>query len=99
MSKTVEILLREDIEHLGNCGDVVRVAAGYARNYLFPHRLAQVANDENIKMIARRRDRYAALRAERLKEYEALAAGLADVSLHTVENADRDGRLYGSVCQ
>jgi len=97
MSKTVEILLREDIEHLGNCGDVVSVASGYARNYLFPNRLAQVANAENIKMIARRRERYDAARAERLKEYEALAASLADVSLHTIENADRDGRLYGSV--
>lgn len=97
MSKTVEILLREDIEHLGNCGDVVSVAAGYARNYLFPNRLAQVANEENIKMIARRRERYAAARAERMKEYTALAESLAAVSLHTIENADRDGRLYGSV--
>jgi len=97
MSKTVEILLREDIENLGNCGDVVRVASGYARNYLFPHRLAQAANAENIKMIARRQERYAIARAERLKEYEALAGSLAGVELHTVENADRDGRLYGSV--
>lgn len=97
MSKTVEILLREDIEHLGNCGDVVRVASGYARNYLFPHRLAQEANAENIKMIARRQERYSIARAERLKEYVALADQLTGVELHTIENADRDGRLYGSV--
>jgi len=97
MSKTVEILLREDIENLGNCGDVVSVASGYARNYLLPNRLAQEANPENIKMIARRRERYDAARAERMKVYTALAESLVGVSLHTIENADRDGRLYGSV--
>jgi len=57
MAKTMEVLLREDIENLGNCGDVVVVAAGYARNYLLPRRFAETASAESIKMIARRRTR------------------------------------------
>lgn len=97
MSKTVEILLREDVEHLGHCGDVVRVASGYARNYLLPNRLAQEANPETVKMISRRRERFTAARVERMKVYTAQADALVGASLHTIENADRDGRLYGSV--
>lgn len=97
MAKSVQVLLREDIENLGHCGDVVKVSAGYARNYLMPNRLAQVANDENIKMIARRRERFAALRAEREKEQKAFAERLEGVELTTVENADLQGHLYGSV--
>ena len=97
MGKSIQVLLREDIENLGHCGDVVKVTAGYARNYLLPNRLAQDANAENIKMIARRRERFAAERAEREKEYKAFATALDGVTLLTVENADRDGRLYGSV--
>lgn len=99
MAKDIQILLREDIEHLGHCGDVVKVAAGYARNFLFPNRLAQDATEENIKMIARRRERYAAARAEREKEHRAFADTLSGVTLNTVENADLQGRLYGSVSQ
>ena len=97
MSKTVEVLLREDIPKLGNCGDVVRVASGYARNYLFPRSWAQPATEENIKMIQRRKDRYAIARAEREKEIAALVAALAGVSLKTVEKADEGLHLYGSV--
>lgn len=97
MAKSMQVLLREDIENLGHCGDVVKVTAGYARNYLLPNRLAQDATEENIKMIARRRERYAAARAELEKEHRAFANVLEGVTLNTVENADRDGRLYGSV--
>ena len=97
MSKTVELLLREDIENLGNCGDVVTVAAGYARNYLLPRHFAETASAENIKMIARRRERFDADRAERMKEFEVQKNALEGVSLKTIERADVDGHLYGSV--
>ncbi len=43
----MEIILREDIEHLGTRGDVVKVAAGYARNFLLPKKLAVAATDSN----------------------------------------------------
>ena len=54
--KNVEVLLREHVENLGRCGDVVRVRAGHARNYLFPRRLAVQANEENKRIMARRWD-------------------------------------------
>ncbi|MDF1800287.1 MAG: 50S ribosomal protein L9 [Planctomycetota bacterium] len=97
MSKTIEILLREDIPKLGNCGDVVNVASGYARNYLLPRRVAQLATAENIKMIARRKARFDVARAERLKEIEAQREALTGVTLHTIEKADEGMHLYGSV--
>ncbi|MDG1500179.1 MAG: 50S ribosomal protein L9 [Planctomycetota bacterium] len=97
MSKTVTLLLREDIENLGNCGDVVTVAAGYARNYLLPRHYAEAASAENVKMIARRRERFDAARAERMKEFEVKKNALEGVSLTTIERADQDGHLYGSV--
>lgn len=97
MAKTMEVLLREDIENLGNCGDVVVVAAGYARNYLLPRRFAETASAESIKMIARRRTRFDEARAVRMKVFEAQVSSLEGISLKTEERADRDGHLYGSV--
>ena len=55
--KTVKLLLRENVKDLGKCGDVVQVAAGFARNYLVPQRIAVVASDDNIKLMARRREK------------------------------------------
>ena len=54
--KNVEILLRENVESLGMCGDVVRVAPGYARNYLVPYGKAVQATPENKKLMDRRHD-------------------------------------------
>lgn len=73
------------------------VTAGYARNYLLPRRFAETASAENIKMIARRRTRFDAIRAELMKEFEAKVNALEGVSLKTEERADRNGHLYGSV--
>ena len=54
---TVEVLLREHVKDLGKCGDVVKVKAGYARNYLLPKRIATYATEEEKKMMMRRRVR------------------------------------------
>jgi large subunit ribosomal protein L9 len=97
MAKTVELLLREDIENLGNCGEVVTVAAGYARNFLLPRRFAETASAENIKMIARRRTRFDEARAVRMLEFKAQVNALEGVSIQTEVRADQDGHLYGSV--
>ena len=69
--KNVKVLLRENVKDLGQFGDVVHVAAGYARNYLFPQRLAVEATPDNVKMIERRRARYEASLAEREAEVSA----------------------------
>lgn len=95
--KNVQVLLRESVKDLGKVGDVVDVAAGYARNYLMPRRIAVEATEENMKSMVRRR---AVADAEEV----ALAADVAErvtaleaVSLRTTETADENGHLYGSV--
>ena len=95
--KTMEVLLRENIYPLGKCGDVVRVKAGYARNYLLPERLAIFATEDNKKAMARRRLRLDAEEAERMAEIETKVKVLETVKLETSMRADENGRLYGSV--
>ena len=95
--KTVEVLLRENLDPLGRCGDVVRVKAGYARNYLVPKRLAITATPDNLKAMERRRLRLDAEDAERMAEIETRLKVLSAVRLTTVQKADENGHLYGSV--
>jgi len=93
----VEVLLRDRVQSLGTCGDVVRVKSGYARNYLFPRRLAVPATDENKKMLARRTQRMAAEDAAMAADLQKRVQALAAVSVETVERTDAQGHLYGSV--
>jgi len=97
MRSRVEVLLRENLENLGRCGDVVSVAPGYARNYLLPRKLAIQANEENLRAMARRRARLDAEEAARAKETLARVEALAGVVLETTGRADAGGHLYGSV--
>ena len=95
--KTIEVLLREHVKDLGRCGEVVRVAPGYARNYLLPQRLAVPANADNLKQIARRAVRLAAEDAVRSEELAARIEALSALRVETSEKADENGHLYGSV--
>ncbi len=97
MAKRVEVLLREDVKDLGVIGDVVRVAAGYARNYLLPYSLATPATEDAKRQIARRAARAAADRAIRAEEVAAAVAKLSELVVTTTEKADEGGNLYGSV--
>lgn len=95
--KSVEVLLREHVGSLGKCGDVVRVKAGYARNFLFPQKLATRATEENKRLMERRRGRLDIEEAERNKEIDARVELLSAVTLKTAQKADENGHLYGSV--
>lgn len=97
MARKTEVLLRENLKDLGKCGDVVRVAPGYARNFPLPRRLATEANDENKKLMARRRLRLDAEEAKRNAEIDARVAALAGLAVSTSGKADEGGHLYGSV--
>ncbi len=93
----MEVILREDIEHLGRIGQTVRVKDGYARNFLIPYGKAYLATEGNKRQI----DMEHARRAERLAmertEAEELAARLATVTLaFTAKTGDGD-RLFGSI--
>ena len=95
--KNIEVLLRENIDTLGNCGEVVRVRPGYARNYLFPYGKAVQATEENKRLMQRRRVRLDAEAAVKNAEMDAWVATIAALTLETTVRADENGHLYGSV--
>jgi large subunit ribosomal protein L9 len=95
--KHLKVLLRENVESLGRIGDVVRVRPGYARNYLFPLRLATEANPDNVRLMERRRVRFEAEEEAREAEITARIESLGKLKLAVVEKADSTGTLYGSV--
>ncbi len=93
----MDIILREDVEKLGTRGQVVKVAAGYARNFLLPKRLAVAATEANKKIVEQ--ERHAHLRKEaKLKgEAEDLSKLLAGVAVTIAQKAGEADQLFGSV--
>jgi large subunit ribosomal protein L9 len=93
----MEVILREDIEKLGGRGEVVKVAPGYARNFLLPRRMAVLATDANRKIVEQ--ERQAHLRREAKLEGEAqdLAKLLSGVSITIPRKAGENDQLFGSV--
>ena len=93
----MEVILREDVENLGGRGEVVKVAAGYARNFLLPKRLAVPATESNKKIVEQ--ERQAALRREATERNSAdeLAKLLSAVTLETKQKAGDQDVLFGSV--
>jgi large subunit ribosomal protein L9 len=93
----VRVLLREDLEHLGRRGDVVKVAPGYARNYLLPKRLAVSVTPGNMKRIDQEQ-RSLKVRHDREKRTaEDLARRIAEVSCTIVKKVGENDILYGAV--
>ena len=93
----MEVILTEDVPHLGNMGDVVDVKAGYGRNYLIPKGLAVLATraskkqfDHVLRQVEAKRE---ALRASALEKAEKLG----DISITIAKKRGDDDRLYGSV--
>jgi large subunit ribosomal protein L9 len=88
----MEIILREDVEKVGARGAVVKVADGYARNYLLPKRLAVRATDSNKKIVEQEREAYVRREAKDVSESEDLAKLLTGVTLtfrHKVGEAQK----------
>ena len=93
----MEIILRQAIENLGKTGDVVKVKAGYARNYLLPHGLAYEATPGNLKRIQQERDRLEAAENDRRQAASGIAEKLEQVSLTFSARVGEEGKLFGSV--
>lgn len=93
----MEIILRQAVENLGKPGDVVKVKAGYARNYLLPHGLAYEATPGNLKRIQQERDRLEAAEGERRGAAQGVAERLEQVSLTFSARVGEEGKLFGSV--
>ena len=93
----MEVILREDVEKLGNRGDVVKVAAGYARNFLLPKNLAVAASGSNKKIVEQERQAHLRKEAKAKSESEDLAKLLNGVSLTIIQKAGENDQLFGSV--
>jgi large subunit ribosomal protein L9 len=94
---TTTVLLREDIDTLGGRGEIVKVKAGYARNYLLPKGLASLATKGNLKQIEQERAALLKKAAQEKATAEAQAAQMGDISLTFARKVGETGQLFGSV--
>jgi large subunit ribosomal protein L9 len=92
-----QVLLREDIDNLGARGEIVRVKAGYARNYLLPRKLAVQATASNVKQIEQERGALLKKEATERAGAEAQAGQMNALRLTFERKVGEHGILYGSV--
>ncbi|MGI9074557.1 MAG: 50S ribosomal protein L9 [Bryobacteraceae bacterium] len=93
----MEVILREDVDKLGSRGSVVRVADGYARNFLLPKRLAVAASDANKKIVEQEREAHLRREAKAQTDAEDLAKLMANVKLTFRQKVGENNQLFGSV--
>ncbi|MBN2431231.1 MAG: 50S ribosomal protein L9 [Acidobacteria bacterium] len=93
----MKIILIEDVENLGRRGNVVKVADGYARNYLIPQRFAMQATPGNLKYVENQKLVWVKQEAKLKEEAEILAQALGEVRVHIEKKVGEGDNLYGSV--
>ena len=93
----MEVILRDHVDNLGKRGEIVKVADGYARNYLLPRKLALPATDANKKWVERERKIAETRDQEERSAAEAIAARLAALDLTIRRKTGENDQLYGSV--
>ena len=93
----MEVILREDIDKLGARGQLVKVAAGYARNFLLPKRLAVEATEANRKIVEQERQAHLRKEAKLESEAQDLAKLVGGVTVTIAQKAGENDQLFGSV--
>jgi large subunit ribosomal protein L9 len=93
----MEVILRDHVDHVGRRGEIVKVADGYARNYLLPRKLALPATEANRKRVERERKIAEAHEAEERAAAEAIAVRLTALELSIARKVGENEQLYGSV--
>jgi len=93
----MEVILREHVDNLGRRGDVVKVASGYARNYLLPRKLALAVTENNKRQIDRERVAAEARDAEERSGAEAVARRMEQVEIEIPRRVGENDTMYGSV--
>ena len=93
----MEVILRDHVENLGKRGEIVKVADGYARNYLLPRKLALPATDANKRWVERERKIAEARDHEERSAAEAIAARLTALDVTITRKTGENDQLYGSV--
>jgi large subunit ribosomal protein L9 len=93
----MEVILREDVLHLGHIGDIVKVRPGYARNYLLPRGLATVADKRNLGVLEHEKRIVEEKRKRAMSAAEQLAKRLSSTTVTIAARAGEEGKLFGSV--
>ncbi len=92
----MKIILLQDIKNLGDAGDVKEVTDGYARNFLLPKKLAEMATKEAIKKATKKKQKTKELQNEKTEELKTLAKKLEGKKI-VIKAKEKDGKLFGSV--
>jgi large subunit ribosomal protein L9 len=93
----MEVILREHVDNVGKRGEIVKVADGFARNYLLPRKLALPVTPGNLKHIERERTKFEAREAEERQGAEAIASRLVGIVVVITRKVGETEALYGSV--
>jgi large subunit ribosomal protein L9 len=93
----MKLILRADVENLGNLGDIVNVKAGYARNWLLPQRLAMAASPANLKVFEMERKKLEARMDAQRAEAKGIQASLEALEVRIPVRVGENDKLYGSV--
>jgi large subunit ribosomal protein L9 len=93
----MEVILREDVAHLGHIGDIVKVRPGYARNYLLPRGLATVADKRNVRVLEHEKRIVEEKRKRATTDAEQLSKRITATSITIPARAGEEGKLFGSV--
>jgi len=93
----MNVILLDNVENLGNIGDLVKVKAGYGRNFLIPHGKAALATPDNIKAIDARRAELEKAASEGLAGAQERAKAITGMELVISANAGSEDKLFGSV--
>ncbi|HTI37050.1 MAG TPA: 50S ribosomal protein L9 [Vicinamibacterales bacterium] len=93
----MEVILREHVDNLGRRGDIVKVAEGYARNFLLPRKLALAVTDNNKRQIEREKKIAETREAEERSQAEAIAQRIAQLEIEVARRVGENDTLYGSV--
>src|SRR5437773_12107748 len=94
----MQLVLTEDVPHLGKQGDLVEVKSGYGRNYLLPRGMATIPTQHNLRLLERYKIRVRQSREAKVADLRAMAEQILKMPGVTIEaNANPEGHLYGSV--
>src|SRR5258708_38298460 len=90
----MQLVLVEDVQHLGKQGDLVEVKGGYGRNYLLPNGLATVPTEHNLRVLGRYRERVRQAREARMAALKVWAEQIARTPISTGAHSTAEGHLY-----
>jgi large subunit ribosomal protein L9 len=93
----MQVILKEDVEHLGKSGELVTVRPGYGRNYLIPQGLAVLATEKNVARLEHEKRIISARNARLLKDAQAVAEKLGSIEVAIQRQAGEEDKIFGSV--